>query len=117
MKKIDFEIKYTLAFCIANRNVLMLKRVKPPNINLWNGLGGKINSTETPFESIQRELFEEAGIVVHQENSDYKGIVKWTILEDKRVGGTHLFLIRLKGKTLENKTLTTDEGTLAWKPS
>lgn len=115
MTKTDFEVKYTLAFCILNGTVLMLKRRKPPNINLWNGLGGKIKSNETPIQSIQRELFEEAGLTVHLENSDYKGIVKWTILEDKKVGGAHLFLLNLKEGSLEQKNPTDDEGTLAWK--
>ena len=94
----------------------MLKRTKPPNINLWNGLGGKIKSPESPFECIQRELFEEAGLTVHPENSDYKGIVKWNILENKTVGGTHLFLLHLKDDVHEDKSPIIDEGTLAWKP-
>jgi 8-oxo-dGTP diphosphatase len=114
---IDFEVKYTLAFCIVNGQVLMILRKNPPNANLWNGLGGKIEGGETPAENIKRELFEEAGLEVSVDEKHYKGIVKWNILDENKVGGTHLFLFQLDDLNPESINLESNEGELGWKPS
>ena len=110
----DLEIKYTLAFCFFSGKVLMLKRIKNPNINLWNGLGGKIEQGETPTVNILRELKEEAGISEDNiEKTEHKGIVSWEYINGEKSGGTHLFFIHLKNTDLIN-TLS-DEGELDWK--
>lgn len=41
----------------------MLYRTFPPNAQMWNGLGGKIEAGETPLASVQREVQEEAGLI------------------------------------------------------
>lgn len=56
------ELPYTICFCCCEQRVLMLHRAFPPNAQLWNGLGGSIESGETPLRSVQREMQEEAGI-------------------------------------------------------
>jgi 8-oxo-dGTP diphosphatase len=112
---IDFEIKYTLAFCIVSGQVLMLLRKRPPNVNLWNGLGGKIEGDETPAENVRRELLEEAGIDVIVSDHHYKGIVKWNILDQNKIGGTHLFIFELEDLPYQEAAIDTDEGLLAWK--
>jgi len=111
----DFEVKYTLAFCIFKKKVLMIFRKNPPNANLWNGLGGKIEKGETPSENIKRELLEEAGIEVKVSKKDYKGIVKWNIHDEKKIGGTYLFIIHLDEVTTNSINFDSNEGSLEWK--
>jgi len=55
-------LPYTICFCLRDDLVLMLYRSNPPTAGLWDGLGGKIETGETPLSSIQREVIEEATI-------------------------------------------------------
>lgn len=114
-KALDFEIKYTLGFCTSQDKVLMLLRNYPPNAMLWNGLGGKIEKDEKPDENIRKELFEESGLQVEVKNESYKGIVKWNIQDEGRIGGTHLFVFHLPNIIEINNLIASEEGLLAWK--
>ncbi len=49
-------LPYTICFCLHDDQVLMLYRSNPPNAGLWNGLGGKIETGETPLSNIHREV-------------------------------------------------------------
>lgn len=111
----DFEIRYTLAFCLTESHVLMLRRIKPPNAGLWNGLGGKLEAGETPVQNIKREIFEEAGIEIEVNEQSYKGILKWNVLEPNIIGGAHLFFFKVMGKNLYKLEGDTEEGYLSWK--
>lgn len=53
-----------LVFDNEMNHVLMLKRVKAPFENLYNGVGGKIEQLESPRETMIRELKEETGITI-----------------------------------------------------
>ncbi len=56
----------------------MLHRTLPPNAQLWNGLGGKIEAGETPLVSVQREMQEEADIDLAEAPSlFFAGITTW----------------------------------------
>lgn len=112
-------IKYTLAFLIKDKKVLMIWRNKEPWIGYWNGIGGKIEKNETPKESIIREVLEETEIDVSHSDIQYKGIVTWTNFKDHTEKtpkiGMHTFVINLKSSF---KTWTaaknTKEGILSW---
>jgi 8-oxo-dGTP diphosphatase len=57
----------TLCYVKQNGRTLMVHRNKKPNdihAGKWNGLGGKFEAGETPEECIQREVREEAGLVI-----------------------------------------------------
>ena len=54
----------------------MVHRNKKPNDmhrGKWNGLGGKLESGETPEECAIREIYEESGLIVG--NLIYKGLL------------------------------------------
>ena len=42
-------------------------------MGMWNGVGGKIEDNETPYEGIIRETFEETGIELS--SVMYKGLL------------------------------------------
>lgn len=59
--------RYVVTF-ILNRTkdkVLLIKRIKPPYIGKYNGIGGKIEGNETIYECCIRETFEEIGIKIN----------------------------------------------------
>jgi 8-oxo-dGTP diphosphatase len=87
----------------------MLKRNRPPNLGLWNGVGGHIEPGETPGESILREVKEETGIRITQ--TKYAGILTWSGFEIDD-GGLYIFTAPAPSWTLQQS----DEGLLDWKP-
>ncbi len=62
-------LPYTICFCLRDDLVLMLYRSNPPTAGLWNSLGGKIETGETPLSSIHREVIEEATIDLRHDAS------------------------------------------------
>jgi 8-oxo-dGTP diphosphatase len=59
-------LKYTICFIKRKDEILLLNRNKKPNMGLWNGVGGKIETGETPFEGIIRETWEETGLLLKE---------------------------------------------------
>ncbi len=103
------EMIYTLCFITAGDEVLMLRRKKPPNLGLWNGVGGHIESGETPFAACCREILEETGYKVAL--PQFAGILTWDGFETPPAG-LYIFTAEVD----EKKTgLDCDEGLLAWK--
>lgn len=87
----------------------MLLRKKPPNANLWNGVGGHLEPAETPQESIFREVLEETGISLTQVH--FGGILTWEGFEIES-GGLYIFTAQVEGRhVIEN-----GEGHLEWLP-
>jgi 8-oxo-dGTP diphosphatase len=52
----------TLVYAIRDDEVLLHKRVRPPNLGLWVAPGGKLEPTESPTECAVREMREETGL-------------------------------------------------------
>lgn len=62
--KIEGPIKYVLgfAFCQYLNQVLVINKTKPDwQVGMFNGVGGKIEPNETPYEAMVREFKEETG--------------------------------------------------------
>jgi len=55
--------QYVLGFLFDEdfENVVLIKKEKPNHPMGWNGLGGKIETGESPEEAMMREFHEEAG--------------------------------------------------------
>lgn len=105
---------YTLGFLRRGDEILMLNRQKKPWKGAWNGVGGKIDATETPCECMIRELLEETGIIANIDQVVFKGILTWTNFE--AIGsGLHLFLIDVPNDMIYPTPLKTREGILDWK--
>ena len=70
-------LKYTLIFILdgPSDTILMLQRAKAPNKGLLNGVGGKIEPDETPYQAAMREVKEEVGNDV--DGLAFVGTVTW----------------------------------------
>jgi 8-oxo-dGTP diphosphatase len=105
---------YTLVFIQIKSQMVMLNRSKSPWMGMWNGLGGKINSDETPLQSIQREIKEELKLDVDSSLIKDRGILTWN--DFNAFGqGIHLFYVNLEAIDLHFPILM-DEGIIDLKP-
>ncbi|RPF53173.1 NUDIX hydrolase [Aquisalibacillus elongatus] len=107
-------LKYTICFIKLNDEILMLNRQNPPNMGHWNGVGGKIDSGETPKECVIREVKEETGIELYENQAIYKGVTTW-LSDGIRHGGMYVFLAELDKNPGLNTPVKMDEGIFDWK--
>ncbi|QWG51122.1 8-oxo-dGTP diphosphatase [Bacillus mycoides] len=106
--------KYTICFIRKGDRILLLNRNKKPTMGMWNGVGGKIEEYETPYEGIIRETFEETGIELH--SATYKGNVIFKIKDEPQDReGMYVFLADLRDEVHIDTPVSTHEGILEWK--
>jgi len=55
-------IAAVIAVVVRGRDVLLVRRINPPDAGLWGFPGGKIEPGETLADAAQRELLEETGV-------------------------------------------------------
>lgn len=104
-------LKYTLCFIRKGNQLLLLNRKKSPNMGLWNGVGGKIETNETPLEGIVRETLEETGIILS--NVNHAGDVIWE--SNSGNSGMYVYIADLPVDVDVQTPIETDEGILDWK--
>lgn len=104
-------LQFTLCFIKREEHILLLNRTKPPWQGMWNGIGGKIEPGESPEESIQREVYEEAGLKI---DARLKGCVTWET-DHEEAGGMYLFVADLREPPPYATPKRTAEGVLDWK--
>ena len=94
--------------------ILLLNRNKKPNMGMWNGVGGKIEDNETPYEGIIRETLEETGIDLP--SVTYKGNVVFKSKDEPQGReGMYVFLADLPDGVHMDTPVSTAEGLLEWK--
>lgn len=103
------EPKFTLCFIRYQDKYLMLFRQKQPNQFHWNGVGGKIESGESPTNACLREIEEETGLTVS--DISFRGIVTWNDVSWNNHGGMYVFIAESKSVDV----VSSDEGNLSWK--
>lgn len=97
-----------------NDEILMLNREYDPLKGLWNGVGGKIANQETPLACIIREVKEETGIDILDNQVQFKGIIKWEF-DDAYFGGMYAYLVNIPKDYSYPTPKKVDEGILDWK--
>ena len=89
----------------------MLHRIKKDNDihkGKWNGLGGKIESGESPEECVIREVYEESGLTI--KNPNLRAIITFPKFDDIDDWIVFLYTANdFKGNLIES-----DEGVLKW---
>ncbi|ULL19158.1 8-oxo-dGTP diphosphatase [Paenibacillus sp. H1-7] len=108
-------LKYNLCFIRKGSQLLMLNRHKAPLLGMWNGVGGKLEPGETPYDSVLREVYEETGIALTE--ARYGGIVTWEV-DGKPTNGMYVYTAELPAKyaSAYETPAETEEGILAWRP-
>ncbi len=108
--------KYVIGFAFHNDSVLLIEKLKPDwQRGRLNGVGGKIEPNELPLDAMQREFFEECGIITaHTQWEPYAQITIPT--GPNRFDVAHCFTTRLNDIQLETFQANKTEETCRWYP-
>jgi len=128
MDGVIMELQYTICFIKRGDSILLLNRESPAWMGKWNGVGGKIEKDETPYDCIVREIEEETGIVLAsvahlsdftslhvQSDAIFKGKITWEEVGGQYTGGMYAFLLELPEVFTYETPRKTEEGILDWK--
>lgn len=107
-------LTYTIGFIQRGQEMLMLNRKSSPMQGVWHGVGGKIESGETPQDGILREILEETGIRLEPSQIRYTGTVTWKDGKD-RIDGMYAYVGQVDEQFVYPTPLEVEEGILAWK--
>ncbi|VVB78033.1 RNA pyrophosphohydrolase [uncultured archaeon] len=75
---INFKSKFEVASCFLEHEedaLYILRQDKKPYGNHWGVPAGKLDNGESPLVAMIREVREETGIFIHDNNADYFGMV------------------------------------------
>ncbi|WNR43324.1 NUDIX hydrolase [Paenibacillus roseipurpureus] len=106
-------ISYNICFIKRNNEILLLNRNFKPWMGCWNGVGGKIESDESPRDSMIREIYEETNMKEY--DLQFKGLITWKV-DESDLGGMYLYVAEVHDQFIYETPIKTDEGLLDWKP-
>jgi 8-oxo-dGTP diphosphatase len=101
----------TLCYVKDSNKTLMLQRAKKPNDvheGKWNGLGGKLETDESPRECAIREVYEESGL--HVEELELKGVLTFPSFANEEAWYVFVYVITKWNGVLQESS----EGSLHW---
>jgi 8-oxo-dGTP diphosphatase len=102
----------TLCYLHHENRTLMLHRVKKENdmhAGKWNGLGGKLESGETPEECVIREVREESGLTIR--NPKLVGLLMFPNFK-----GADWYVFVFTATEFKGELIESSEGHLRWIP-
>ena len=84
----------TLCFLLKNEHVCLALKKRGFGEGKWNGVGGKVEKNESIENAAVREINEEIGVDVHEENLEKVAVLDFTFeKKDKWAQRCHVFLI------------------------
>ena len=98
----------------SQNKTLMIHRVKKENDyheGKWNGLGGKLENGESPEDCVQREIKEEAGLII--KNPHMHGFITFPNFDE--IDDWYVFVFTVE--EFEGMLIDSPEGNLAWIPN
>jgi 8-oxo-dGTP diphosphatase len=101
----------TLCYVRRAGQTLMIHRIKKENdmhLGKWNGLGGKLEPSETPEECALREIREESGLLAH--NPHLKGFLTFPGFANDEDWYAFVFVVY----DFEGELVESPEGILQW---
>jgi 8-oxo-dGTP diphosphatase len=101
----------TLCYVKMNSQTLMVHRVKKANDvhqGKWNGLGGKLESGETPEDCVIREVWEESGLRIAQ--PELRGFLTFPAFANDEDWYAFVFVAR----EFSGELIDSPEGDLLW---
>lgn len=101
----------TVCFCLEGDNVLLGMKKRGFGIGKWNGAGGKVVEPESIRTATVREVFEEFGIRLREEDLTQIAIVHF-YFEDEYMFECHVFT----ATEWEGKPQESDEMRPKWFP-
>lgn len=103
----------------AQDRLLMLHRRKPPNIDMYSPVGGKIEISrgESPHECAVREVHEETGLQLRDDEMRLMGMVSERAYQGEMHWLIFLFECTRPIRAEEVPVREFDEGRLEWIPS
>jgi len=116
VRRLPYRIAVLCYLYDAQGRVLMLHRAKDPNRGMYSPIGGKLEAEEgeSPHDCAVREIFEEAGIEVANEEVRLTGIVSEAAYEGKTHWLIFLFEVTRPIDHAEIIAMDFDEGSLEW---
>jgi 8-oxo-dGTP diphosphatase len=100
----------TLCYVKDNGKTLMIHRVKREDDihkGKWNGLGGKVESGETPEECVIREIYEESGLKIR--NPVLRGFLTFP-----EFAGDYWFVFVYTATEFDGRLIESEEGVIRW---
>ncbi|HCC08210.1 MAG TPA: hypothetical protein DEP72_08665 [Clostridiales bacterium] len=112
-KEAGFIMKeYVLAIIFDSefKNVVMIKRNREPFMDMYNGVGGKIENGEKTEVAMIREIKEETRIV----NDDIEKLEFMMKTEFTDQPSLNIFYAKLKDNYIKSEFQDISEGTISW---
>ncbi|OGO83636.1 MAG: hypothetical protein A2Y18_02190 [Clostridiales bacterium GWD2_32_19] len=104
--------EYVLAIIFDSefKNVVMIKRNREPFMDMYNGVGGKIENGEKTEVAMIREIKEETRIV----NDDIEKLEFMMKTEFTDQPSLNIFYAKLKDNYIKSEFQDISEGTISW---
>lgn len=101
----------TLCYVRHDKKTLMICKDKKPNsvhFGKYNGLGGKVDPGESPWECVVREVKEESGLLIS--SPDLVGFLTFP----KFLNGIDWYVFVFQANQFNGELVESDEGSLHW---
>jgi 8-oxo-dGTP diphosphatase len=124
MKTITATLVYLWRNGVGGREFLMIHRGGRPDdfhSGKWNGLGGKLEEAESPWEAAVREVREESGLTLAPDRLRWQGMLHFPNFKPQKQEDWWCCVLTAEltpdeGASIAEGSRHSDEGVLHWVP-